>query len=126
MTSLERSLIIAVQAAELLLETVKMMREMETTFPIVARHLKMFRKQASAWSIKLPESVRLALEPADVSSPPLTSPAVSCAALSPSPAVDEAVAMEVENHGDDSESPFAEDDLHDSASIDLGDFFNFE
>jgi hypothetical protein len=73
MSSQERSLLIAIQAAEYLLEAIKMLQEMYAAFPVVARHLKSIRKLASNWGVNLPENIRQALEIIDIPSPPSTS-----------------------------------------------------
>lgn len=70
MSTLEPSLLVAIQAAQLLLEAVQMLREMHAAFPIVARHLKMLRRLASTWDVNLPDNIRQALT--DIPSPTST------------------------------------------------------
>ena len=60
--------VMAIQAGEFLLEAIRMLQEMLTAFPIVARYVTVIRSLAEKWEADLPPNVRDTLK-ADFPSP---------------------------------------------------------
>jgi hypothetical protein len=127
MSSLEQSLLIAVQAADMLLETIKMMRDMQATFPNIAGYLRTIRGLASKWAVRLSDPILQALELSNAPTLPSTNPVTSPAVLSPAPANNElpSPAMENDNHAMDFGFLLDEDELDDMVGFDTQYFVDF-
>jgi hypothetical protein len=69
MSGQEPTISVAVQAADYLLEAIRMLQELCTAYPIVARYFEVIRSLATKWSVNLPDNIRQALEAAEIPSP---------------------------------------------------------